>query len=258
MYRKKLTYSCFTLPLAVVSFNFYDWQRRRMTEKLAQVDTRSDRIVEDPVDIQNFYNSNQEIKFPWIGLNSKELNEKYAWKVIELNGQFDHSNEVLVAKNREGEEGFDVVTPFYCYRDENNDIQPVLVNRGWIPDDKKGKYEHWIHSTGPISIKGLIYKGDESHKYSKPNDFAGGKFYTLKPEEISVFMKLDNSDVTSKFVVKQLEFNPINRSLYPRVLNVKDLGSFAIPADTNQKYSRLWQSLTFLNIFSNMILWIYL
>lgn len=258
MYTKKFTYSLFTMPFFLFTNHMADWQRRRYNEKVNEKNTRIERIVEDPVNIQNFYNKNEVNKFPWIGLDSTKLNEKFAWKPIELSGQFDHSREVLVAKNREGEEGYDVITPFYCYKDETGKLQPILVNRGWIPEDKKNHTEHWVNSTGPITIKGLVYKGDESHKYSKPNDIAANKFYTLKPEEIAVQMMLKNREISSQFVIKQLEFNPINRSNYPRVLNIQDLGNFPIPEQLNNQYHYFWNTLSFMNVFSNIMLWIYL
>ena len=254
MYTKKLTYSFFTIPFAIVSYNMYDWQKRRMNEKLREVEVRSSRIIEDPVDIQSFYNSKSSSKFPWVGLNIKELNDKFAWKTIELNGQFDHANEVLVSKIKEGEEGFDVITPFYCYSDENGNVQPVLVNRGWIPYDSRDSYEHWMNSIGPISIKGLVYKGDESHKYSKNNDLKDGKFNTLKPDEIATYLMLPNRELASQFVIKQLEFNPINKSTTPVVLNVNNLGHFPISASTNGDYANVWKLVTFANIFSNMLI----
>jgi cytochrome oxidase assembly protein ShyY1 len=257
MYAKKLTYSFFTIPVAVISYNMYDWQRRRMKEKLRETEIRTNRIIEDAVDIQSFYNPRSDERFPWIGLNVKEINNQFAWKPIELNGQFDHSSQVLIAKIKDGEEGFDVITPFYCYSDENGKVQPVLVNRGWIPYDSREKYDHWINSIGPISIKGLVYKGDESHKYSKDNEITEGKFYTLKPEEISTYLTLPNRQVSSKFVIKQLEFNPINKSTLPVVLNVENLGHFPISATTNGQYAYLWKGLTFFNIFTNMLVWVY-
>jgi cytochrome oxidase assembly protein ShyY1 len=122
MYRKKLTYSFFTIPFAVVSFNVYDWQRRRAVEKKHEVDQRINRVTGEPVDIQSYYNSKNSNKFPWVGLNSRELNLQFGWRPIELNGQFDHSRQVLIEKVKDGEEGYDVVTPFYCYSDENGEI----------------------------------------------------------------------------------------------------------------------------------------
>lgn len=258
MYRKKLTYSFFTVPFAVFSFSVYDWQRRRMLEKHREVEIRTSRVVEEPVDIQSFYNPKNSAKFPWIGMNVKQINENFAFKPIELNGQFDHSQQTLIARLREGDEGFDIVTPFYCYTDENKNLQPVLVNRGWIPYDYKGYGNMYTNSTGPVSITGLVYKGDLSHKYTKENDINADQWKTQKPYEIAYYNDLPNKEVSSQFVVKQIEYNPINKSSFPVVLNVSELGHFPISPETNANYATLWKALTFLNIFSNLVVWVYL
>jgi len=255
MYKKKLTYSFFTVPLAVISYNVYDWQRRRMLEKNMQIQTRTQNVVEDSVDIQNLYSSST--KFPWIGLNVKQINERWAFKPIELNGQFDHSQQILIERNRQGEEGYDVVTPFYCYLDENNNVQPVLVNRGWIPYDNKTSNLHLENSVGPITIKGCVYKGDTLHKYSKENDINSEKWVSQKPYEIANYLYLPNREISSQFIIKQIEFNPINRTSTPIVYNVSELGHFPISPETNMNYANLWKSITFLNIFSNLLIWVY-
>jgi len=257
MYRKKVTYSLFTIPFAVVSFNVYDWQRRRAVEKTHEVDQRVSRVTGEPVDIQTYYNPKNSNKFPWVGLNSRELNQQFAWRPVELNGQFDHSRQVLVEKIKDGEEGYDVITPFYCYSDENGQVQPVLVNRGWIPYDAADRNDHLLNAMGPMSIKGLVYLG-ESNKYSKHNQLRTGQFSTLLPEELATYMFLPNREVSSQFVVKQLEFNPINKSALPVVLNVNNLANFPISVEANQRYATFWKLFTFANIFSNMMIWIYL
>jgi cytochrome oxidase assembly protein ShyY1 len=258
MYRKKLTYSLFTIPFAFVSFSVYDWQLRRFLEKKRETETRIDRVSEKSENIQQFYNPKGEQKFPWIGLNVKDFNNAFAYRPIELTGQFDHSKQIFVEKVKEGEEGFDVITPFYCYKDENGEIQPVLVNRGWIPYDSKENYLYLVNQVGFVTIKGLLYKGDEGTKYSKENDIKANNWHTLKPEEVATVMYLPNKNVASQFVVKQIEYNPVNKSALPVVLNIADLGNFAISEQTNAKYAEFWNTLTFLNIFSNLFVWIYL
>lgn len=257
MYRKKLTYSFFTIPVAVISFGVYDWQRRRAIEKLHETQHRINRISENPINIQDYYTNNNN-KFPWLGKNIKELNSEYGFKPIELVGQFDHANQILVEKNKEGEEGYDIITPFYCYKDENGKTQPLLVNRGWIPFDFQETKVNLIHNVGEIMIKGVVYKGDESNKYSKKNYYADGDFvHTQKPEELASYLALPNREVSGKFVIKQIEFNPVNKTLHPVVLNVSELAKFPITAETNQNYALFWKGLTFFNIFSNMLVWIY-
>jgi cytochrome oxidase assembly protein ShyY1 len=258
MYRKKLTYSLFTIPFAFVSFNVYDWQLRRFIEKKRETQIRVDRVSEKAENIQKFYNSQNYQKFPWIGLNVRDFNSSFAYKPIELNGQFDHSKQVFVQKVKEGEEGFDVITPFYCYRDENGEIQPVLVNRGWIPYDSKENYLYLANSIGQISIKGLVYKGEEINKYSKENDIKAQNWNHLHPEEIATVMYLPNKHISSKFVVKQIEFNPVNKSSLPVVLNISDLARFPISEESNANYATFWKVATFFNIFSNLFVWVYL
>lgn len=258
MYRKKLTYSLLTIPLAFVSFNVYDWQLRRFLEKKRETQMRIERVSEKPKNIQTFYNGHSEKSFPWIGLNVKELNTEYAYRPIELNGQFDHSKQILVDKIKEGEEGFDVITPFYCYRDEHGEVQPVLVNRGWIPYDAKENFLYLVDTVGQISIKGLVYKGEESNKYSKENDIKAEHWNTLKPEEIATVMYLPNRKLASQFVIKQIEFNPVNKSSLPVVLNITDLARFPISEESNANYARFWKVAAFLNIFSNLFVWVYL
>ena len=115
-----------------------------------------------------------------------------------------------------------------------------------------------MNSIGPISIKGLVYKGDESHKYSKDNELRAGTFHTIKPDELATYLVLPNKEVSSQFVIKQLEYNPINKTTTPVVLNVNNLGQFPISANTNGDYANLWKAVAFANIFSNMLIWVYL
>lgn len=260
MYRKKLTYSFFTIPIAVASFNIYDWHRRRMLEKYHEISIRNTRVSEQPENIQNFY-SNTEVtkKFPWIGLNQRQFNETYAYKPIELNGTYDHSNEVLVARNKSGEEGFDVITPFYCYKDENNKMQPILINRGWISYDYSQDFTHRNNASGFISIKGLLYKGDEGNKYTPENIIASEKWFKADPSEIATARLLTNrKDVSSQFLVKQIEYNPINMTSSPLVYNVRDLNKFPVSPELNGSFAYLWKGIVFLNLFSNLFVWIYL
>ena len=94
-------------------------------------------------------------------------------------------------------------------------------------------------------------------KYSKNNDIAGGKWYTQKPDEIASFLYLPNRQFSSQFMLRQVEFNPINKSTTPVILNVSELGHFPVSSETNGNYSEMWRAFTFLNIFSNLLVWVY-
>ena len=42
------------------------------------------------------------VKFPWLNLNQKEFNEKFAYSPFVLSGHFDHSQQILVRTPRLG------------------------------------------------------------------------------------------------------------------------------------------------------------
>lgn len=58
-------------------------------------------------------------------------------KPVAIRGIFDHTREVQVEKERNGEKGVDIVTPFYTHLDGSGKENAILVNRGWVPMDLK-------------------------------------------------------------------------------------------------------------------------
>lgn len=256
MYKKKITYSLFTIPIAVTSFGVYEWQKRRYLEKNAETDLRKTRINAQPEDISKYYNQQS---FPWLDLNLREFNKEYAYKPFELIGVFDHSREIRVNKLKDGDEGYQIITPFYCYTDESGEPQALLVDRGWVPKDFLETFRHRSGAQGSLTIRGLIYKTEGVNKYTeKENQINLEKFYTINPVEISTFLLLPNKNITSKFLVKQIELNPNVKTSFPKILNIEDLTNFKISKETNRSYLNLWVGLTFVNIFSNMFVWLYL
>lgn len=68
-------------------------------------------------------------------------------------GQLDYTKEILIPKEMNGVEGFDVINPLYCYEGGKVSMKElwgggdpvkleraaIVVNRGWIPANKKDK-----------------------------------------------------------------------------------------------------------------------
>lgn len=75
--------------------------------------------------------------------NLDKFEADYSMKPVAVKGVFDHTREVKVQKVRNGEKGFDVVTPFYTHLDAQGKEQAILVNRGWIPLDLKDMRMHY-------------------------------------------------------------------------------------------------------------------
>jgi len=66
-----------------------------------------------------------------------QFEKKWSMKPVQFRGLFDHSKETQVERERYGEKGVDIVTPFYTHLDGNGTEQAILVNRGWVPWDLK-------------------------------------------------------------------------------------------------------------------------
>lgn len=118
------------------------------------------RINEDPVELS--LSENQAL--PWEGLNTKELNDKFAYKPYRLFGKFDHSKEVLVERQHNGDNGFEVFTPFFCYFSEAGEPLALIVDRGWVPKEYAISGVQNLKENEFTEITGIIYKNDHSTK----------------------------------------------------------------------------------------------
>ena len=73
----------------------------------------------------------------------RKIFKQYSHRAAYVTGYFDHNKEIHVSKTRNGERGYDVITPFYYYDIEHygikNEDMPkdfiikgaIVVNRGW-------------------------------------------------------------------------------------------------------------------------------
>ena len=66
-----------------------------------------------------------------------------------------------------------------------------MVNRGWIPRD--------LHNLGfdrelveTRTVRGVLYRGDPVTRESKKNIPTGHKFWSVRPEEMQIFMNFGN------------------------------------------------------------------
>lgn len=253
-FKRKIIYTLFTAPFAVLTFKAHNWQKRRKIEKINEIKIREERLAETPLKIDKD-----------VLINDFEK-EKVQYKPIELYGYFDYKNSILINKTKDSDPGFHVVTPFYCYKDNNYKYQALLVDRGWIPYDfilnnnEKQKFE---------KITGIIYKGDKTNKYSQVNDKkdtelnnelsqSTKKIFYMIPSEISNIIKLDNQDIASKFIIKQVDLRENSKQLYPRCLTKNDLMTWTITPEKHQDYANFWITATTLNIISNLIVWFFL
>lgn len=78
------------------------------------------------------------------------------------------------------------------------------------------------------------------------------------PEELAVLTQLGNRDEASGFMLKAVDFNTDARTPMPDVPSPEDLGVFVIPAERHHAYESLWNGLTYVGVFANTAMWLYL
>lgn len=177
-------------------------------------------------------------------------------KPVTLKGMLDIEKQVFIEKQKDNERGVEVIAPFYTHLNKNDEPCGVLVNRGWMPWDLKNtRYDTEV---GVTQISGVLYKGDAKTKDSKKNVPVMHDLWFTYPEELATLMKMSNEDEASKFMVKMVDFDELNRTAMPDVQSPSELSTFVIPAERHEAYLKLWNCALYLGVVANTWVWLYL
>lgn len=107
------------LPMLAVLISLGFWQLQRLQQKEEFIAQRAFGFSQPPVE-----------------LTSRDTNlPSLAWRRVKVTGRFDHVHEVHLWALRDGKAGFDILTPLT--RTDGAPGQLILVDRGWVPIDKK-------------------------------------------------------------------------------------------------------------------------
>jgi cytochrome oxidase assembly protein ShyY1 len=137
-------------------------------------------------------------------------------KLVKIKGIFDHSKEIQVDKEKDGEKGVEVITPFYTHLNEKGDECGILVNRGWLPDDFKNVKMHYTGITSG-SITGVLYRGDTKTKYSLTNEPTIQRYTQVHPYDFSLLSQMPNLEEASQFMLQQVDLDPNTRQILPNL-----------------------------------------
>ena len=190
------------------------------------------------------------------GASLDKFEADYSMKPVSVKGIFDHTREVKVKKTRNGETGFDIVTPFYTHLDAKGKEQAILVNRGWIPADFKDMRMHYATSSIG-SISGVLYRGDNQSKYSKPNTPSQHMMHTVRPDEIALLAQTPNEEEAGQFMLHMIDFDEDKRQVHPTVPTPRELTQFTISPERHAAYEMLWRGICFGGVLANTALWLY-
>ena len=158
--RHKFLFSIFVFFFISIFLALGSWQLVRLNWKLDLIEQIQSSLKEEPININNTVLKN--------------------YLRIKAIGTVDFENQIyLYNLNEKGEPGFEVINPVEI----NN--KNYLLNRGWIPFNKKNDKE--INIIDENNIVGVLRKQIKANMFKPKNDISNNYWFTLNREDLYVF-----------------------------------------------------------------------
>ncbi|MDC0943739.1 SURF1 family protein [Candidatus Pelagibacter sp.] len=155
--KNKFLFSVFVYFIILVLISLGSWQLYRLDWKLNLISEINNSLKNDPVEL------------------SKSNKKNYLR--ITTSGTVDFDKQIyLYNLNDSGKPGFEVINPIII------DNENYLINRGWIPFDKKDKAEINVLDTN--SIIGTLKTQSKANSFKPNNDINENYWFTLNRDDI--------------------------------------------------------------------------
>ena len=200
--KNKLLFSVFVYFIISTLLSLGFWQIYRLNWKLELIKQIENSLKNDPVELSNI--------------------EKKNYLRIKTSGDIDFDKQIyLYNLNDAGKPGFEVINPIKI-GDEN-----YLVNRGWIPFEKKDLPE--INLVDQNQIVGTLMLQTKPSTFKPENDIEKNYWFTLSRQDISKFTGRNFSDYV-------IYLNGDYKIPRPRVITAKI-------SNNHKKYAVTWFSM---------------
>ena len=200
--KNKLLFSVFVYFIILTLLSLGFWQIYRLNWKLELIEQIENSLKNDPVELTSI--------------------EKKNYLRIKTSGEIDFDKQIyLYNLNDAGKPGFEVVNPIKI-GDDN-----YLMNRGWIPFEKKDLPE--INLVDQNQIVGTLMLQTKPSTFKPENDIEKNYWFTLNREDISKFTGRNFSEYV-------IYLNGDYKIPKPRVITAKI-------SNNHKKYAITWFSM---------------
>ena len=200
--KNKFLFSVFVYFIILTLLSLGFWQIYRLNWKLELIEQIQNSLKNDPVELSNI--------------------EKKNYLRIKTSGNIDFDKQIyLYNLNDAGKPGFEVINPIKI-GDEN-----YLVNRGWIPFEKKDLPE--INLVDQNQIVGTLMLQTKPSTFKPENDIEKNYWFTLDREDILKFTGRNFSEYV-------IYLNGEYKIPKPRVITAKI-------SNNHKKYAITWFSM---------------
>ena len=200
--KNKLLFSVFVYFIILTLLSLGFWQIYRLNWKLELIEQIEHSLKNDPVELSNI--------------------EKKNYLRIKTSGDIDFDKQIyLYNLNDAGKPGFEVINPIKI-GDQN-----YLMNRGWIPFEKKDLPE--INLVDQNQIFGTLMLQTKPSTFKPENNIEKNYWFTLNREDISKFTGTNFSEYV-------IYLNGDYKIPKPRVITAKI-------SNNHKKYAITWFSM---------------
>ena len=210
--RNKLLFSVFVYFIILVLISLGFWQIYRLNWKLNLITQIEKSLKNEPIELNK--------------------SNKKNYLRIKTSGLIDFDKQIyLYNLNESGKPGFEVINPILI----NN--ENYLINRGWIPFEKKGLNE--INIFDQNNIIGTLMMQSKSSIFKPDNDIKKNYWFTLNRDDVFSF----TGKKFSKYIIYLNGDFDIPK---PRVITAKI-------SNNHKKYAITWFSMA----ISILLLYLY-
>ncbi len=200
--KNKLLFSVFVYFIILTLLSLGFWQIYRLNWKLELIEQIENSLKNDPVELSNV--------------------EKKNYLRIKTSGDIDFDKQIyLYNLNDAGKPGFEVINPIKI-GDQN-----YLMNRGWIPFEKKDLPE--LNLVDQNQIVGTLMLQTKPSTFKPENDIEKNYWFTLNREDILKFTGRNFSEYV-------IYLNGDYKIPKPRVITAKI-------SNNHKKYAITWFSM---------------
>ena len=143
----------FTIPAVIVLLSLGTWQVVRLQWKTNLINSMNERVAMEAIDLPGQIGDFEDIQY----------------RRVKVRGEFLHDKEAYLfvgAKEFKGAMGYDILTPL---RQANGNV--VLVDRGWVPYDKKESEKRpETLTSGIVEVEGMVHKGELQKGFTPDNE----------------------------------------------------------------------------------------
>ena len=158
--KHKFLFTVFVSFFIIVLLSLGTWQLIRLNWKIELINQIKSSLKDEPI---NLFDTSQK-----------------NYLRIKTKGSINYERQIyLYNLNEKGEPGFEVVSPLTA----NN--ENYLLNRGWIPFDKKNN--KIINKVDESNIIGILKKQTKANMFKPKNDISSNYWFTLNREDIFKF-----------------------------------------------------------------------